>query len=343
MAESPRQIHRIHAPPHVARLPCVPFEWQFEGGENFYVRKCYNWFYSAVEKILLKKGERCVTITGTPGIGKSVFYAYFCDRFRQQHPDICVIAMSFSETIVTEAVVFMPGDKPKSTAVPGCIEPLVDETSSEAERQGIEVLFLCDGAPARQRRDGDMVVFTTPDPTWLRHVRKNANTYYMPVWTLVELQEAARALGLPLTDEQVETSYEIFGGDARFCLKTRIPHEFIEQGERVVAGREFPDRDDLMASIQSITTPMQLRNLLSLNDCSHANSRLVHYVPDQHGRKAATCFASPFVLQKLTEQVLKMARYDSVKLKQVLAVAVNADDLIERALAMNTTEPTRTS
>ncbi|KAG3112858.1 hypothetical protein PI124_g8655 [Phytophthora idaei] len=57
-------------------LPPLLFVHQYRNG-NFSVRECYEKYYQFVKKMLLVNREKCVTVTGTPGIGKSVFYAYF--------------------------------------------------------------------------------------------------------------------------------------------------------------------------------------------------------------------------------------------------------------------------
>ncbi|TMW64859.1 hypothetical protein Poli38472_009026 [Pythium oligandrum] len=48
---------------------------------HFYVRECYSRYYELVMKILYIKGKHGVTISGSPGIGESVFLAYFLGRY----------------------------------------------------------------------------------------------------------------------------------------------------------------------------------------------------------------------------------------------------------------------
>ncbi|KAG3071760.1 hypothetical protein PI124_g18711 [Phytophthora idaei] len=85
----------------------VPFLFPYAGGEYFYEPDCYAQYYATIEGILLNRMLRneqfpqtlpkstvCVTVTGTPGIGKSVFYAYFCDRFLHEHDSYVPHALS---------------------------------------------------------------------------------------------------------------------------------------------------------------------------------------------------------------------------------------------------------
>lgn len=68
MTEPPQKVQRVDATdPPVARLLSVPFVHEYGGGESFYVRECYNKYYSIVEKLLVEENKQCVTVTGTPG------------------------------------------------------------------------------------------------------------------------------------------------------------------------------------------------------------------------------------------------------------------------------------
>ena len=73
--------------------------------KQFYVRDCYKTYYDYISEILLTKEEcsnikgiflaydggtpkgfmkvQYISVTGTPGIGKSIFYIYFFERFRK--------------------------------------------------------------------------------------------------------------------------------------------------------------------------------------------------------------------------------------------------------------------
>ncbi|EGZ26623.1 hypothetical protein PHYSODRAFT_468341, partial [Phytophthora sojae] len=92
----------------------LPFVQPYEGGDFFFVRECYDVYYVLVEKLLLE-GKRCVTLTGTRGIGKSIFYAYFFDRFRREHQGEgwIVVASSYKKSgEVPDMAVFEEGKEP---------------------------------------------------------------------------------------------------------------------------------------------------------------------------------------------------------------------------------------
>lgn len=74
-----------------SELDLVPQEIESEAvafnfaGENIYVRKCYPEYYLLLLEKLGKKHIKMLSITGTPGIGKSTFYLYFQMRYHHDY------------------------------------------------------------------------------------------------------------------------------------------------------------------------------------------------------------------------------------------------------------------
>ncbi|KAE9276225.1 hypothetical protein PR003_g29121 [Phytophthora rubi] len=62
------------------KLPDLPFQHKYGGGEDYYARECYEEYYPLVEQFVLTQ-ESCLTVAGTPDIGTSVFYAYCFEEF----------------------------------------------------------------------------------------------------------------------------------------------------------------------------------------------------------------------------------------------------------------------
>lgn len=75
-----------------------------------------------------------------------------------------------------------------------------------------------------------MVVFTDLNEEWLRAVRKDYSTIFMPLWTLKELQQGARLLSLAgslnASDDALESPFNTFGGVARECFSSS--EDFVE-------------------------------------------------------------------------------------------------------------------
>ena len=90
--------------------------------QHFYVRQCYDAYYQMIISLLEGRALECnftgpqnnyvtvkeldeplefryrfVTVTGTPGIGKSMFYQYFFKRNRNENPSKQIVTASFDK------------------------------------------------------------------------------------------------------------------------------------------------------------------------------------------------------------------------------------------------------
>ncbi|KAL3669146.1 hypothetical protein V7S43_005530 [Phytophthora oleae] len=85
------------------RTQAFPSELPMENDDytlpDYYVRKCYSEYYDLILEML--KTYNIITVTGTPGIGKSIFYAYFYQRHKKSRPDTTIITASFTKDSVT--------------------------------------------------------------------------------------------------------------------------------------------------------------------------------------------------------------------------------------------------
>ncbi|EEY53998.1 uncharacterized protein PITG_07683 [Phytophthora infestans T30-4] len=262
------------------KVPDVPLATEYSGGEFYFVRACYDVYYKKVEDLLLNDKKQCVTVTGTPGIGKSIFYAYFLDRFKKANPTWTIIASAHTpEAEVTSLAVFKPGEEAEhfpwvdaSILRTAILDVLGMDLSDKAtlKRDRKNLLWLCDGPPqgATLRQT---VVFTSPNERWLKRVRKERRTYYMPPWKLEELQLAASVLEYPFSDDEMEERFWNFGGVARNC--------FLLKREEVVLTIR-----DLTKPIEQITNRGHLENLLTNRINTTTNHDFLHYEPIGDGR-----------------------------------------------------------
>lgn len=242
-----------------------------------------------------------------------MFYAYFCDRFRETHEDTCIIAACYKGKKVNKLAIFNGMNKPIRPTTSFEVNDVVHRALFEAIESNRKVLFLCDGPPETPPSDGQVVVFTSPNKDWLRLVRKDYCTYYMPLWTLEELQQAAVELRFSLRDEDIEARFEIFGGEARSCLSLKA------QSNTKIR--------ELVETIDEISSSEELRNLLSLKENTVTSHRLLHYVPDQDGFKDSTKLASPFVVQKLSERMLMLTNHNREDMRLLFSAIPQAGAL----------------
>ncbi|RLN91488.1 hypothetical protein BBJ28_00024084 [Nothophytophthora sp. Chile5] len=297
-------------------LPPVPLVYRYNGGPSFYVRKCYDEYYLIVEELLLVENEECVTVTGTPGIGKSLFYAYFCARFLKTHADTWIIASSFVNEKVRGVAVFKGDEEPVREATDELIKALILSTVQSAKTAKKKVLFLCDGPPTRPRDDGQMVVFTSPNEKWLKISKKRYCDFYMPLWTREELHEAALVLALDIDGDEIDRRFEIFGGVARECL---LFHQAdVDNATEYIQG-----------AIGAITKQDELQHLLLGKADSAIRHYLLHYEPRPIRKRKTVKLASPFVEQKLAERMSVMTFEQRESLRKLLRGVPEAASLHE--------------
>jgi hypothetical protein len=211
--------------PRVESVPeGVRMAFEYSGSE-FFVRECYPVYYGQIQELLFSRGMKYISVTGTPGIGKSVFYLYVFNRVRTDYPDKTIVTASFSKTSkLKECVVFYPDGK---------AEPCFSRPGGyfiPTEYEVPKAIHLYDGPPDVEPPDSQMVAFTSPNEVWLDsiHKAKNHRELYMPCWTFWELFTANDLLELGIMMEVVLQRFGQFGGVARYCLST--DSDFLNKG-----------------------------------------------------------------------------------------------------------------
>jgi hypothetical protein len=199
--------------------PPLPMAYPFPESK-FFVRECYGKYYDVIIKLLgmdpvtvLPNEPRpkfsevydYITVTGSPGIGKSVFYLYFVEKYRKENPEKTIVTAAFAQRYLTSGMVLYP-----------------DSDNMESERFYLRIpsienaIYLYDGAPEAEPSRKKMVCFSSPNEAWLNYMRKNIKhvKLIMPPWTLNELLEAAQALwktpsqaSPTLTPEEIESRF----------------------------------------------------------------------------------------------------------------------------------------
>jgi len=180
--------------------------------KEFYVRESYETYYDTIRNLWQGTGpvdleKNYITVTGTPGIGKSIFYIYFFQRWRKEFPQQTIVTAAFNNRLkLEECKVFKPG---QLTGTRVAIIPFIEGA-----------LHLYDGPPEVKPSQNKMVCFTSPNKAWLDCINKSSDhtALYMPTWTLEELQTANFVLDLGLDDATIANRMSFLGGSARFCL-----------------------------------------------------------------------------------------------------------------------------
>ena len=245
--------------------PNVPQSNEFLG-KKIFIRECYPLYYEEVLQRL--QTRKYVTVTGTPGIGKSIFYLYFFQKYRQENPCRRVLTASFSKERKVMAVkewYSLEEIEERDASLPHFIHHGKDIPFQVCE------LYLYDGPPDMVPMDNTrMVAFLSPNSGWFETMRKGQHhlRLYMPMWTPSELKEAVYMLGLELSPEQLLGRIELFGGTARYTLIT--DNYFLREGKEAI--------DTALGKIESLDYVSRcFEGKVDLEKVVH---RLMHYVRD---------------------------------------------------------------
>jgi len=187
---------------------------------NIYIRDCYHEYYDYVLQSMAEV-KHYIVVTGTPGIGKSVFYLHFFEKYKAENPDKTIVAASYS----------------KSRKLEGC--KIWDPKSKKLETQkhlptleDEEAVYLIDGIPDAMPHESNFaIMFTSPDIDFFVYMNKYGTLYremYMPNWTVKEIWEAIAALGLKVSPEDLNERWKYFGSAPRFLFES--DQEAVQRG-----------------------------------------------------------------------------------------------------------------
>ena len=227
------------------------------GEKTFYIRKCYDTYYRNINDTLSNRKIKInyITLTGTPGIGKSIYYIYFFQKYRENNPGITIVTASFNnDRKLKKCIVFEPSD---------CIGK---NHSKIPEIK--DAMYLYDGPPEMESPCNKMIAFSSPNIGWFNTMRKCNNhiQFYFPLWDLEELFNANKYLNLNLTEKDLKERFLLFGGCARTCLS--YPVEFFNNAKS--------DLDEKIIKIKTYTILKDCLQSHAHNDFSHS---LFFYVP----------------------------------------------------------------
>eukprot|EP00978_Attheya_sp_CCMP212_P033104 scaffold132130_cov60-Attheya_sp.AAC.2 len=233
--------------------------------DQLYVRDCYPEYYEMVQRELEK--YLWITVTGTPGIQKSLFYIYYFKRYRKEHPNEKMLTASFTternlkRCILWEAesAVEKKPDLPKYSILTTSIP---DEACN---------LYLYDGPPDMEPSgETKMVAFASPDAVWLDMTVNYEGhlTVYMPNWEPLELKTANDVLDLKLKEKTLDERIALLGGTTHYMLTNN--EQFLQGGKK-----------DLNTALSKITTRLNVRQCFEgTADLDLVVHELMHYCMD---------------------------------------------------------------
>ena len=245
-------------------------------GKTFFVRDCYKDLVTFMEISKDRGSDFRFVISGTPGIGKSMFIAYCLLRFSSK----------FSSIILhTKSIIYFI-DRGQVSII------AVDEASAMLLNE--EILYLVDGTRPILSANCFTILVTSPRFSVYKEFVKARNTttvLTMPPWSIEELQLTNAQFKLR-SDVDLLSLFEKFGGVPRYVLSRKSALEESSFLTAVI--------DMFNGNFDDITRAFS--NELVDKDVFKVSSLLLHLIPNSEFKFPKMRWASRHVLNLVIER-----------------------------------------
>ncbi len=178
--------------------------------KKIYVRKCYE----DVFDLLLKNIEmKSFAISGTPGIGKSVFFVYILYRLMKDFPEKTL-------PLKPNRIVYQMGSTYDCFELQHLIVTSISEIEAARLVREQDTFYIVDGQSTPMPSScTSLFISSSRSKQYKEFVKqKMAKEWYFPVWTLEELQSCQIQCYPDLSIEILTERYRVCGGVARFVF-----------------------------------------------------------------------------------------------------------------------------
>ena len=178
--------------------------------KKIYVRKCYE---DVFELLLKNINMKSFAISGTPGIGKSVFFVYILYRLMKD----------FSEKTLSlkpNRIVYQMGSTYECFELQHLIVTRISKFEAEGLVREQGTFYIVDGQSTPMPSSCITLFISSPRSQQYKEFvkQKMAKEWYFPVWTLEELQSCQSQCYSGLSIEILKERYRVYGGVARWVF-----------------------------------------------------------------------------------------------------------------------------
>ncbi|GJJ72954.1 hypothetical protein EMPS_05312 [Entomortierella parvispora] len=259
---------------------------------DLYIRDTYRELYGAIVKTF-ESGVNRIIVTGTSGIGKSVFLVYLAIRLLAESDTIVIFHTNRGD----ECYAFGG----RWTVRYGKIEDFRPFLTLS------ETWYLADSSPAPELSKARTVIAASPEILFsesvsYHNIDKNvAWRYYLAPWTLVELTTCRNIVKdfnrVPL--HVMDDLYLKIGGVPRYVLARAMQEVIISPDNLESVIERSSER--LVRALNNVYDPVMMRQLLARGkDSLEFSSALVHPWPVGDHRDFRLEWASTYVAEKIT-------------------------------------------
>ena len=250
-----------------------------------FIRDSYKELYALIVDSFMDKD---VIVTGTPGIGKTLFLVYFLMRYMRENAEFTVLFCKHS----SETYVYF------DNCNDGPVELQHMTQDLEYMLENGDLLLLVDAASSSEvYRTGNcrVIVATSPNISNYEDILKDCNPVllHMPVWSSEELLQACVKISSygALTEAVVNERFEIWGGIARLVFE---PDDEI-----------YTEKCALLDKHISSVTPKTIFKDFSRVDTGKESHQIFHqHLVGDSFTNYVLRFASDYVKSKVCKQVL---------------------------------------
>ena len=187
-------------------LPYIPFKIS-----KVYIRKCYQDIFNLfLDKI--SNGNEYFAISGTPGIGKSLFFVYILYR------------LTHNTTWKPKHIVYQKDHKFYLYDMKNYMIYKGEAISDSDILESNETLYVIDGRISTPTSAKCVTLFiSSPRSDYYKSfVKQNmATEWYLPVWSEDELERCHKTCYLNIEKKDILRRYHIFGGVARYVFNSQ--------------------------------------------------------------------------------------------------------------------------
>ncbi|KFH63328.1 hypothetical protein MVEG_10738 [Podila verticillata NRRL 6337] len=262
---------------------------------DLYVRQTYKDLFDEILKMFENSQEKQIVVTGTPGIGKSVFLIYLAIRLLAEsdddNPPIIIFHTKWSD------ICFVFGGC--STVRSGNIKDFTPFLTLT------DTWYFVDSAPEPVLDKARTVVSVSPktlfsEDSYLDIDKDVAWRYYMAPWNLEELKKCRSCVEdlkvVPL--QVVEELYSRIGGVPRYVLAR--PKKELRLYPNNLEGAKEKSCERLVQALGRVEDPVMMMQLfVQGKDSLDFSSRLVHRWPKEDHRSLRLEWASTHVAEEV--------------------------------------------
>ncbi|KAJ3392603.1 hypothetical protein HDU84_003852 [Entophlyctis sp. JEL0112] len=171
---------------------------------KIFVRVCYKDVFALLMKGI-ESGSESFAISGTSGVGKSLFFIYILYRLMEDKSKF-----GSASSLTSSSSRFNPKRISHLEAARIVREPdtfyIIDGSGSEPASSSCITLFIASSRSSRSDRYKGFVK------------QKSATQWYFPTWTLDELESCRNGCYLTLPTSELLERYRVYGGVARYIF-----------------------------------------------------------------------------------------------------------------------------